>query len=183
MSALGAGGRRSLGAPEPISQNWVMVREASADDYEEVGALTVEAFRGVPGSTLSDSYAAELADVGSRARAATVLVAVVGAAVAGSVAYVGDVSSPLGEWLGPGEAGLRMLAVAPRAQGAGIGAALVGACVERARAQGCSSVALYSTEQMRSAHRLYLRAGFRRVPSRDHQQPGLRLLCFVRELD
>lgn len=159
------------------------MREATADDYEELGTLTVEAFRGVPGSTLSEAYAAELAEVGRRARAATLLVAVVGAAVVGSVAYVGDASSPLGEWLGPREAGLRMLSVGPRHQGAGVGAALVDTCVERARAQGRAAVALYSTEQMRSAHRLYLRAGFRRVPSRDREEPGLRLLCFVRDLD
>lgn len=159
------------------------MREARPDDYEEVGALTVDAFRGVAGMTLSDGYAAELADVATRAAAAAVLVAVLDGAVAGSVVYVADASSPLADWLGPGEAGVRMLAVSPRAQRAGVGAALVAACLERARAAGRSAMALYSTEHMTSAHRLYRRVGFHRAPERDRELPGFRLLSFVKELD
>ncbi len=138
------------------------------------------AFRGVAGATLSDGYAAELGDTASRSHEASLLVAELEGKVAGSVSYVADSGSRLAEWLGPGEAGIRMLAVAPEAQGAGAGAALVAACVERAREQGRSAVALYSTEVMLAAHRLYLRAGFVRAPQRDRKmESGFVLLSFV----
>lgn len=179
MSTHGGSGHGSEGSTGHI----LRVREALPVEYETVGWLTVAAFRGVADSTLSDGYAAELGDVASRAGDALLLVAEVDGEVVGSVAYVPDSHSPLAEWLGPGEAGIRMLAVAPQAQGAGAGAALVEACVERATAGGRSALALYSTEAMHSAHRLYLRAGFVRAVERDHEvAPDFRLLCFVKPL-
>ncbi len=159
------------------------MREARPDDHDVVGALTVEAFRDVAGTRLGDDYAAELADVAGRALGSVVLVAERDGVVAGSVAYVRDASSPLAEMLRPGEAGIRMLAVAPGAQRGGVGAALLAACVERARADGRVGIALFSTDVMVAAHRLYLRAGFRRARERDWEpSAGLGLLSFVKEL-
>ena len=59
-----------------------------------------------------------LADVGRRAGETEVLVAV-GPELLGCVTFVPDNSSPWAELLGPGEAGVRMLAVDPSAQGRG----------------------------------------------------------------
>jgi ribosomal protein S18 acetylase RimI-like enzyme len=68
----------------------------------------------------------------------------------------------------PGEAEMRMLAVARDARGRGVGEALVRACVDRARAvEGCTSVALSTQRTMVTAHRLYERLGFVRTPDRD----------------
>jgi GNAT superfamily N-acetyltransferase len=60
-----------------------------------------------------------------------------------------------------------MLAVSPEARGQGVGSALARWCVDRAREQGCTAVALSSLEAMRSAHRIYERMGFVRTPDRD----------------
>ena len=172
----------------------MVVRPARPEDHGAVGRLTVAAYRALPGMALSDAYAAELADVATRAAAAAVLVAVdagssspaeggAGPPVLGAVTYVPAAASPLAEMLGPGEAGVRMLAVDPAAQGRGAGRALLAACVERARADGRSRLVLHSTEAMVVAHRLYERAGFRREPARDWLPvPDLLLLAFVLDL-
>ncbi|HEX6935200.1 MAG TPA: GNAT family N-acetyltransferase, partial [Actinomycetes bacterium] len=67
----------------------------------------------------------------------------------------------------PGEAEFRMLAVAPDARGRGVGGALAQWCVDRAREQGCTAVALSSLPEMQTAHRIYERMGFVRAPDRD----------------
>jgi hypothetical protein len=73
-----------------------------------------------------------------------------------------------------------MLAVDPAARGSGAGAALVTACLEAARADGCCLVRLSSQESMTAAHRLYERLGFSRTPSFDWSPvPGLQLRTYA----
>lgn len=131
---------------------------------------------------MTDSYAAELVAVDRRAVEAVVLVAVddgPNGSILGTVTYVPDPSSPWAEDLRAGEAGIRMMAVSPDAQGRGVGAALLDACLARARAQGRDAVFLHSTPWMETAHRLYRRAGFERVPDRDWvPEPDVPLLAF-----
>jgi ribosomal protein S18 acetylase RimI-like enzyme len=141
--------------------------------------LTVAAYGAVDADTLSDGYAAELADVGPRSEKATVLVAVEGDVVLGGVTYVSDATNPYAEQLGDGEAGIRMLAVDPDTQGRGVGRALLDACLALARSQGRQAVGLHSTTLMTVAHRLYQDVGFVRVPERDWSpESGVTLVAF-----
>lgn len=55
---------------------------------------------------------------------------------------------------------LRLLHVEPGARGAGVGAALVDACVRFAKDAGYSEIMLWTTALQRPAHRVYARAGF-----------------------
>lgn len=71
---------------------------------------------------------------------------------------------------------LRLLAVTPEDRGHGVGAALVRACVERARAAGAPALGLYTSNSMRSAIALYERLGFARVPEHDFRPPGAELV-------
>lgn len=161
----------------------VEIRPVAPAELAEAGEVTLAAYRSLPGQVLTDGYAADLRDVAARAAGATVLVAVDGEHVVGCVTLVEDRSSPWSESLVAGEVGVRMLGVAPAARGRGVGTALLGACLERARGIGASRAVLHSTPAMTAAHRIYLRAGFRRAPERDVVlSPELRLMAFTLEL-
>lgn len=153
-----------------------------ADEFEALGALTLAAYEHLYGGGVNAAYAAELVDVARRAAESVVLVAVVGGAIVGGLNYI---SGPGTYWStvgGDEEAGIRMLAVAPSAQGRGVGTALVDACVSRARAEGRHRVSLHTMEPMTTAHRIYERAGFTRAPARDWEGDGYRLIAYVLEL-
>ena len=143
--------------------------------------LTARVYRGEGFS--SADYEPALRDVVSRARSATVLVAVDGAGDGDVLLGAVTVATRGGEWAEqavPGEAVVRMLVVAPEGRGRGVGEALLRACLDVARADGCSLVRLSSQEEMTAAHRLYERLGFVRTPSFDWSPvPGLRLRTYA----
>ena len=162
------------------------VRLAEPPEYAALGAITVAAYAAVPGYVSEPDYEAELSDVGARAGAADtdVLVAVGDdGTLLGGVTYVASPTSPQAEYDDTEAAGFRMLAVDPAAQGAGAGAALVDAVVQRARADGRRRVIIHSTPWMTTAHGLYRRRGFERRPDLDWTPvPGIDLWGFVLEL-
>ncbi|MGD9754778.1 MAG: GNAT family N-acetyltransferase [Acidimicrobiia bacterium] len=140
------------------------IRVARSGEYERIGALTVAAYAALEGMGPLGAYGEELADVAGRGPTATVLVAVDGDQLLGNVTYYpryADEFPNLAEVLGA-LAGFRMLATAPSAQGRGVGAALTRACVERAREDMASGIALHTTSLMPAAQRLYHRLGFER---------------------
>jgi ribosomal protein S18 acetylase RimI-like enzyme len=71
---------------------------------------------------------------------------------------------------------VRLLAVAPEARGTGVGRALMGECVRRARAMGATELGLHTSVSMRAAMQLYERMGFVRAPEFDFQPPGAELV-------
>jgi len=160
------------------------VRDLRPEDHDELASVTAAAYLALLGPDLDPGYVAELADVTGRAALLDVLVAVDGGGrILGGIAYLPD-PGPLTWFEGDDEAGLRMLAVAPEAQGQGVGAALVATCVDRARAAGKRRLLLHTTTPMTAAHRLYERAGFHRDPDRDRVlDGGLLLLAYALDLD
>ena len=149
-----------------------VIREALADEYAAIGELTVDAYRGTGES--HEGYFQELREVAERAREVPVLVAVEEGSgrLLGTATYVpGPGPYHEGEF-GP-VASMRMLAVAPEAQGRGVGRALVEACIARAQAARRPGMALYTRPTMAAAHRLYESLGFRRVRELDWEfEPG-----------
>jgi GNAT superfamily N-acetyltransferase len=153
--------------------------------YEQLGELTVRAYRALPGHALSEGYAAVLRDVAARARDAQVLVALDDdGALLGGVTYVADESSPYAEFQGANRAAFRMLAVDPEAQGNGAGRALVAACIDLAGRDRKRWMTLMTTQAMEAAHRLYERLGFRRSPQFDMivEDGRVHLMAFQLEL-
>jgi GNAT superfamily N-acetyltransferase len=145
--------------------------------------LTVAAYRAV--APVPDGYAAELADVRGRAAdpGAVVLAARIDGRVVGGATVVLDPGSPLAELLEPGTAGLRMLAVDPAAQGAGVGRALVEATLELARRRGLRRLSLHTHAVFERARALYESMGFERTPERDLRiSGGLHLLSYMMDL-
>ncbi|HVL06645.1 MAG TPA: GNAT family N-acetyltransferase [Acidimicrobiales bacterium] len=159
------------------------VRVVRPEEYQALAALTVAAYRALLGDDMDSGYAAELADVAGRAALVDVLVeADDDGRVLGGVTYIPG-PGPMAWFTGAGDAGMRMLAVDPAAQGRGTGARLVAACVDRAVAAGKRRLLLHTTAPMVVAHRLYRRAGFRRDPAHDHElEGGVFLLAYVLDL-
>ena len=131
-----------------------------------------------------DPYADKLRNAEARSAEAELWVAVDGddLQLLASVTIAPE-GSPWREVAMPDEGEFRMLAVAPEAQGRGVGHALVSFCLDRFREMGCTAVALSTLAEMAKAHRLYERLGFRRLPERDWEPyPGVRLIAYRKEL-
>jgi ribosomal protein S18 acetylase RimI-like enzyme len=85
---------------------------------------------------------------------------------------------------GPDEPEVRAFAVAPWAQGRGVGRALMLAAIDAAAASGARRLLLCTQPQMKTAQRLYHSLGFIRVPELDWSPvPGVTLLGFSLPLD
>ena len=157
------------------------VENARPEDYERIAELTVGVY--VDGRLASDRYTPQLADVAGRAsRSELLVVRDADGRIVGSVALV--LSGDFGEvTTSDDEAAFRMLVVDPAAQGQGVGRLLVSACLDRARAVGKRRMVISTDPRMTTAHRLYERFGFTRLPERDWSpMAGIDLLVYSREL-
>ena len=152
------------------------------DELTAVGELTLSAYHGDGFLEEDDEYAEELLDAAARARDAELWVAVEGGEVLGSVTFCTP-DSPFAELSQPGEGEFRMLNVSPAARRRGVAEALVRRCIDRSRELGHHGVVLCSMQQMSSAHRLYERLGFQRLPERDWSPSyGVELLAYMLRL-
>lgn len=140
------------------------IRPIRPDEHDAVADLTVRAYR-ERFEDLGD-YEGVPRRVGHRASRATVLVAVMAGHLVGTVTYVRG-PGPYAEGDDPDAAWIRMLAVAPEAQGRGLGRALTTACIERARADGRRRIALHTGDTQLAAQRIYAGLGFVRRPALD----------------
>ena len=134
------------------------------------GRVVADAYLALAGAEHGD-YLERVADAEGRASACTILVALEDGRVLGSVSYVAGPDNPYADVVRAGEAGFRMLGVAVAEQGRGIGRRLVEACLDLARRDGRTAVAIATTSSMK------------RAPERDFEPvAGVRLLAFVRSL-
>ncbi|MFE2141249.1 GNAT family N-acetyltransferase [Streptomyces sp. NPDC059456] len=161
------------------------IRAAEPAEYEHLGEITGQAYTGDGLLDLNedDHYLNVLRDVAGRADAGDVLVATRDGRLLGGVTFAAP-GSRLADVAGPGEAEFRMLAVSAGARGAGVGEALVRACIERARAlDGVTALVLSTQPAMLGAQRIYARLGFVRTPELDWSPvPALTLLTYRLEL-
>jgi ribosomal protein S18 acetylase RimI-like enzyme len=160
----------------------VIIREARPGELAEVGDLRVAAYRADGFLSESSTYAPRLRSLGDDGTG-TVLVAVQQDTILGTVMIQGGPQA--GEIVqGTDEAEVRALAVTKQAQGRGIGRDLLHGAIGRAAEQGIRHLVLCTQQEMRTAHRLYERTGFRRLPERDWSpQPGVTLIAYGLRLD
>lgn len=158
------------------------IRPARREELAAAGALTVAAYRAHGMAT--DSYVPHLRDTERRFHEAELLVAVdPDGTVIGTVTFC-PAGSSWREISRADEGEFRMLAVAPSAQGRGVGRALTTACLDRARELGFGGMALSTPAQNVRAHQLYEKFGFVRDPDRDWAPlPGVELFAFVLRFD
>ena len=159
------------------------IRTARTEEFAAVGDLTVAAYLADGLLGTDDSYLEELRAADRRAAEAELVVAVDTLdGLLGTVTFARP-GSPWAEISRSDEAEFRMLAVAPEARRRGVGGALAQWCVDRAREQGCTAVALSSHPDMHAAHRMYERMGFVRAPQRDWApRPDVSLVAYVLDL-
>ncbi|PIO51738.1 hypothetical protein BV502_02970 [Leucobacter sp. OAMLP11] len=116
----------------------------------------------------NEAWIATERDTAGRDAAGRVLVAVRAEApgeVIGAVSVLRG-GSPYTKLAAPGEAELRLVAVDPAAQGAGLGAALTRAGTELAMRWGVDAIRLDTGERNPAQH-LYAKLGYERTPERD----------------
>jgi ribosomal protein S18 acetylase RimI-like enzyme len=159
-------------------------RRARPEDLATVGEVTVAAYAEFAGDD-TDEYVEELRDAATRDREAELWVATPDDSeeILGTVTICPP-GSPWREVARDGEGEFRMLAVAPPARGAGVGARLLDLVVDHFRRDGASRVVMSTLPRMHAAHRIYERAGFIRLPERDWSPaPGIDLISYGLELD
>jgi ribosomal protein S18 acetylase RimI-like enzyme len=170
----------------------VLIRDALPGELPAVGDLRVAAYVADGFLAPTSGYAPRLRALGTQGDG-SVLVAVTqdtpsgrpeaGGQIAGGQ-IVGTIMLQLSPHAAeivtsPDEAEIRALAVAPGTQGQGIGRALLQAALQRAAGLGVRQLVLSTKPEMHAAHRLYERAGFRRLPERDwYPDPETELLVY-----
>jgi ribosomal protein S18 acetylase RimI-like enzyme len=157
----------------------MVIRDAYPDELAGIGELRLAAYRADGFLAPDSAYAPRLRELGSDGLGVVL------------VAVESDSGSPLGTVMlqtwpnarhvvqGPGEGEIRALAVRPEAQRAGVGRALLTAVIDRAVREGIRHLVLSTQPDMKAAHHLYEKAGFRRLPERDWSpEPGDPLLAY-----
>lgn len=161
------------------------IREARPDELDACGRLVAEAYAALPGMlgpADQPDYYAMLRDAAGRVRNPAIHVLVArDPELLGCVDVIDDLSAYGAASAAraiPDAIGIRLLAVDPRARGRGVGKALTGACLERARALGRSRAILHTTRTMATAWTMYERLGFVRLPAIDFTQGTLEVFGF-----
>jgi ribosomal protein S18 acetylase RimI-like enzyme len=155
----------------------VIVRDAEPAEFAAIGELRVAAYQRDGFLSDASNYGETLRTLGTDGTG-LILTAVAGGQLLGTVMlqlppYAGHVVR------GPDEAEVRALAVAPEAQGRGVGRALLRAVAGRAARSGVRHLVLCTQSGMDAARHLYASVGFGRLPDRDWSPvPGFTLLAY-----
>lgn len=158
------------------------IRLALPTEYDAAGDLTVDAYAHDGFVPAGSDYALTLRAAGERAEKAELWVAVNATELLGSVTYCPP-GSVYREIARDDEGEFRMLGVSGAARGLGVGTALTMRCIERTRELGLPRLVMSSAVYMTTAHRLYERLGFTRLPDRDWSPiPGVDLYAFTLDL-
>jgi N-acetylglutamate synthase-like GNAT family acetyltransferase len=161
----------------------IRIRPAVPADFDTIARITRDAY--LAAGYFEDAehpYMRQIQDVAKRAAKATIWVAERDSTVVGSVTLAGE---PYADIARGDELEFRMLVVDPAVQRSGAGMAMVRAILDHARAlPGIRAVALTTGMTWESAHGLYRKTGFVRVPERDWLVPDtdIRLLVYRQEL-
>jgi ribosomal protein S18 acetylase RimI-like enzyme len=169
----------------------VEIRHARPDEFDELGDVRLAAYLADGFLSPQSGYAPILRGLGADGFG-QVLVAVDDkpsrpsgrGQILGTAMLQGWQEDADGILAGPEEAEIRALAVLPAARGRGLGQALLAAVIERANANGVRRLVLLTQPEMVTAHHLYMKAGFTRLPERDWSpEPGMTLLGYSLALD
>ncbi|WP_427004218.1 GNAT family N-acetyltransferase [Pseudarthrobacter sp. H2] len=163
----------------------ILIRPAVPGDCAAIARITRDAYLAAGYFASADHpYMRQIQDVEARAARATIWVAERAGQIVASVtlAVAGE---PYADIAQSDELEFRMLVIDPAVQRSGAGQAMIHAILEHARSlPGITAVALTTGEGWDSAHGLYRKTGFHRVPERDWLVPGtaIRLLVYRQDV-
>jgi N-acetylglutamate synthase-like GNAT family acetyltransferase len=150
----------------------IAVRPITEADYDVVARITADAYLGAGYFDSAEyPYMKQIMRVQERAAVAPMIVAERHGVVIGSatLAVYGDVWADIAL---EDELEFRLLVVDPTVQRSGAGKAMVAWILEKARAtEGITAVSLTTGDDWHTAHALYQKLGFIRVPERDWPIP------------
>lgn len=175
------------GSSMTFSKETYFIRDARKDEFEETGKLMALVYSGLNGFPQPEDfpeYYDLLLHIGrlTEKPKTSLLIAVDSQSeVLGAVVYFGDMSEYGSKGTATQEsnaAGIRFLAVAPKARGEGIGKALTQTCIEKAQESGLAQVILHTTHTMMTAWKMYEKMGFQRSDELDFDQSDLHVYGF-----
>lgn len=164
-----------------------LIREARPEDDAAIGELLVDAYitqyaRKMPEVVYTEERKRTLRDVASKRAVASVLVAEVDGAVAGTVALFPP-GAPDSEVWTLNTADLRHLATATRYHGQGLSRPLLDAAEALARKWGVDAVALHVRKGNQGVARMYMQRGYARTPEGDLVLPEVSLEAYLLRLE
>ncbi|OOG79908.1 MULTISPECIES: GNAT family N-acetyltransferase [unclassified Pseudomonas] len=106
-----------------------------------------------------NELAPRLGALTANAALSEVLVAELDGEIVGAAGYVGP-NQPKPDFFAPEWPIVRLMSVVPKARGHGVGQALLDECINRAKRDSTTLIALHTTPIMEAAQHLYQRAGF-----------------------
>jgi N-acetylglutamate synthase-like GNAT family acetyltransferase len=162
----------------------ITIRPAVEADFDAVARITRDSYLAAGYFDSPDHpYMLQVQEVAERAAKATIWVAERAGQVVGSVSLA-VAGEPYADIALADELEFRMLVVDPAVQRSGAGRAMEHANIARARSlDGNKAVALTTGKTWESAHGLYRKTGFQRVPERDWFVPGTDIKLLVYRLD
>jgi len=166
----------------------VVIRDMDIHELDEVRQLTLtayEEFSSLMPPPVWVSYRNSIADTFDTAGPSECIVALFEDRLVGSVLlYPASVDAYGRPARQAGYPEVRLLAVAPRARGLGIGKALMLECERRARLAGAAKIGLHTTDFMQTAMGMYERMGYVRVSDTDFTAaPGMLVKGYRLSLD
>jgi N-acetylglutamate synthase-like GNAT family acetyltransferase len=162
----------------------ITIRPATAEDFDDVARITRDSYLAAGYfDSPEHPYILQIQDVARRAQSATIWVAERRGQVIGSVTLA-RAGEPYADIALEDELEFRMLVVDPHVQRSGAGKAIVEAIINHAKSlAGIKAVALTTGKTWESAHGLYRKFGFQRVPERDWFVPGTDIKLLVYRLE
>ena len=145
----------------------VIIRDVRPDEHAVVGELRVAAYRALGLLPEGSAYTETLRSFGfSGDHEVLVAIGEAGNGILGTITLepFGPASELAKDYT---EADIRAFAVAPSAQGQGVGRNLLFAVIERAGKRGVRRLRLCTRPAMEAAQHLYVTAGFSRTPELD----------------
>ena len=163
------------------------VRNATPEEFEEIGKLMVSVYsqlEGFPKQTEQPNYYKMLTNIGeltNRPGAELLIAVAADNKIAGGVVFFSDM-----QYYGSGgtatkeqnACGFRLLAVDPLTRGKGIGKLLTEECIRKAKDKQVSQVIIHTTMAMQQAWKMYEGLGFKRSTDLDFMQEELPVFGF-----